>query len=83
MSSERRYKNLSDWIAVRDLGHEDPGRRPGGDEFLPPNAELPPTSTRVNAMTSLRPPDPELAAEARSAQVDTLLTLHGIRPRRR
>ena len=84
MSSERRYVRLSSWADALWMG-EDPGRRPDlTDELLaPPSASLPPTSTRVNSMTSLRPPDPEIAAEARSAQVDTLLTLHGIRPRRR
>jgi hypothetical protein len=82
MSRERRYLRLADWVAVRDLGHEDPGLRPGGDEFLPPNASLPPTSTHVNAMQSLRP-DPEAAAEARSARVDELLLHHNIQPRRR
>jgi hypothetical protein len=79
MSSERRYVRLSDWIAIRDFGHEDPGLRPLGDELFLTAEPLPPSSSRVNAITSLRPPDPE----ARSAQVDTLLTLHGIRPRRR
>ena len=82
MSSERKYVRLSDWLLVKDLG-EDPGVRPLGDELFVTSEPLPASSTRVNALTSLRPPDPAIAAEARSAQVNTLLQLHGIRPRRR
>ena len=84
MSAERKYVRLSSWADALWMG-EDPGRRPDlTDELLaPPSASLPPTSTRVNAVTSLRPPDPEAQRQARAAHVDTLLALHGIRPRRR
>ena len=67
---------------MKDLGL-DPGLRPLGDELFLTAEPLPASSSRVLAVTSLRPPDPEIAAEARSAQVDTLLALHGVRPRRR
>jgi hypothetical protein len=28
-SNKLHYTSLSDWLAVRDFGHDDPGRRPG------------------------------------------------------